>query len=144
MKVILLTDVPGVGNRHEIKDLKSGFAQNVLIAKGLAVLANKSELAKLKNYKEKAQERKSEDCQSFKDALAKLKDEEIIIKSKVNEKGHLFKAVGAKDVIESVKKITGYELTEKMIEMDNIKEVGIHKIKIKNQELSEEINITIE
>ncbi len=31
-----------------------------------------------------------------------------------------------------------------MIEMDNIKEVGIHKIKIKNQELSEEINITIE
>ncbi len=144
MKVILLADVPGVGNRHEIKDLKSGFAQNVLIARGLAVLATKSELAKLKNQKEQVRERKNEDAQSFKEALAKLKDREIIIKSKSNEKGHLFKAVGPKDIIKSVKENTGYQLTEKMIEMSNIKEVGIHKIRIKNQELVKEINITIE
>jgi large subunit ribosomal protein L9 len=53
MKVILLADVPKVGNRYDIKDLKEGYAPNVLISKGLACLATKAELAKLDDMKNK-------------------------------------------------------------------------------------------
>jgi hypothetical protein len=34
--------------RYDVKDLKEGYAQNVLISKGLAVLATPAELAKQK------------------------------------------------------------------------------------------------
>jgi hypothetical protein len=47
MKVILLTDVPKVGNRYDVKDFADGYAKNVLIAKGLAELATPHALMKL-------------------------------------------------------------------------------------------------
>ncbi|HQC46340.1 MAG TPA: 50S ribosomal protein L9, partial [Candidatus Paceibacterota bacterium] len=59
MKVILLTDVPKIGNRYDVKELKDGFAQNALIAKGLAVLATKSELAKIENRKKETDQKKA-------------------------------------------------------------------------------------
>ncbi len=53
MKVILLTDIPKVGNKYDVKEFKEGYAQNVLLSKGLACLATKSELAKLDDRKNK-------------------------------------------------------------------------------------------
>ena len=40
MKVILLEDVKGTGKKGEVKEVKDGYAQNFLIKKKLAVVAN--------------------------------------------------------------------------------------------------------
>ena len=60
MKVILLTDIPKVGNKYDVKDFKEGYAQNVLLAKGLACLATKAELAKLDDRKRVMEKKKQE------------------------------------------------------------------------------------
>ena len=90
MKVILLTDVPKIGNRYDVKELKDGFAQNALIAKGLAILATKSELAKIENRKKETDQKKALGNRLFEEILSKVNDKEIIIKAKANDKGHLF------------------------------------------------------
>lgn len=51
MKVILLSDVKGVGKRFDEKNVSDGYAQNFLLPKSLAVVADASGLAKVNQLK---------------------------------------------------------------------------------------------
>lgn len=144
MKVILLTDIPKVGNKYDVKEFKEGYAQNVLLAKGLACLATKAELAKLEDRKKQMERKKEEEIKSFNDLINSVGDKLITIKAKANEKGHLFKAVGPYDVALSIKEITGIEIDEKSIAMEHIKNLGTYKISIKKGDKKGECQIQVE
>ena len=129
MKIILLTDVPKVGNRYDILDLKEGYAQNVFLSKGLAVLATPAELAKLADKKNQIEKKKKEEMDTFLELISKVNGKAVTIKAKANDKGHLFKAVSPHDVAQAVKKETGIDLDEKSLRMDHIKTTGMHSVK---------------
>ena len=50
MKVILLTDIKGVGKKDQIINASDGYARNFLFPKKMAVEANKENLSKLKAF----------------------------------------------------------------------------------------------
>lgn len=143
MKVILLTDIPKVGNRYDVKDFKEGYAQNVLLAKGLAVLATPVELAKLESRKRQTEKKREEEMKSFMDLIKTIGNKVVTIKAKANDKGHLFKAVGPKDVAVAIKEITGVEIDEKSIVMEHLKTLGTHKISIKKGDKKGECEVII-
>lgn len=144
MKVILLTDVPKVGVRHQIKDLKDGFAQNVLIAKGLAVMATPKALADLEKRKLEIRHKVNKELETFDEIINSLKDQNIIIKTKANEKGHLFKAINSKDVATAIKNKINIEIDENSIIMNHVKELGVHNIILKKGDREGEFQIKIE
>jgi len=144
MKVILLTDIPKVGNKYDVKDFKEGYAQNVLLAKGLACLATKIELAKLEDRKRKTEKKKEEEIESFTNLISSVVGKIITIKAKANEKGHLFKAVRPRDVVLAIKEITGVEIDEKSLTMNHIKNLGPHTILIRKGDKRGECQIVIE
>jgi large subunit ribosomal protein L9 len=131
MKVILLTDVPKVGNRYDVKDLKEGYAQNVLIARGLAELATPHALSKLEAKKAAMNKKKEEEAQAFDALISSINGTQITIKAKANEKGHLFKAVSAHDIAHAIKTISGIEIDTDAIVIGQIKELGSHTITVK-------------
>ena len=143
MKVILLADIPKVGNKYEVKDFKEGYAQNVLLAKGLACLATKAELAKLEDRKRVAQKKKEEEDKTFSNLINSVGSKVITIKAKANEKGHLFKAVGPRDVVDAIKNMTGVEIDEKSLTMEHIKNLGSHTVSIKKGDKKGECQILI-
>ena len=144
MKVILLTDIPKVGNKYDVKDFKEGYAQNVLLAKGLACLATKAELAKLEDRKRVMEKKKEEEMKSFADLISSVSNTTITIRAKVSDKGHLFKAIGPQDVIKAIKEMTDITIDEKSLKMEHIKTLGLHTVFIKKGDKKGECQIRVE
>lgn len=130
MKIILTTDIPKVGNRYDLKEFKDGYA-NVLIARGVAILATPQALSSLEAKKRDTEKKKEEEMQTFDSLVASINNTKIEIKAKANEKGHLFKSVSPRDVASAIKNITGVEIDEGSIVMEHIKELGTHSVEIK-------------
>jgi len=143
MKIILLTDIPKIGNKYDVKDFKEGYAQNVFLSKGLACLATPAELAKLEERRKQLERKKEEEIKLFSNLVSSVGDKIITIKAKANEKGHLFKAVGPHDVVLAIKEMTGVEIDEKSLTMEHIKDVGSHKVFIKKGEKRGECQISV-
>ncbi len=145
MKVILTRDVVKIGNKYDVKEFSDGYAQNVLISKGLAIRATPNELAKLEERKKFLNEKKKNEDNKFNAAINRIKESSIVLKIKSNEKGHLFRSVQKDEIIKIFKDLAQYEISEDDITFKKvIKEVGMHTILIKKGGLSDEFNITIE
>ena len=145
MKVILLTDIPKVGNRYEVKEFKEGYANNALISKGLAELATPQALARLNAHREKTKKQKEEEAKTFSELISKVNNKIILLKEKANEKGHLFSSVAKKEIVKAIEKETGLVIEENHIVIPNpIKEVGNHKIKIKKGDKEGDCTIVVE
>ncbi len=144
MKVILLQDVPKIGNRYDVKDFKEGYAQNVLLSKGLAELATPQALAKLEARKRDMDKKRLDEMTAFNELISKVTDTVVTIKARANDKGSLFKQVSARDVVDAVRKSTGVDLDESTVVVGHIKELGTYTVKIKKGDKSGECKVVVE
>lgn len=131
MKVILLTDIPKIGNKYDVKDFKEGYAQNVLLSKGLAELATPQALQKLEARKRSLEKKREDEQNAFNTLISSIGTSLIVVKAKANEKGHLFKAVSSREIISAIKNASGIDIDEDTLHMEHIKELGIHSVTIK-------------
>ena len=132
MKVILLQDVPKVGKKDQVLDVKEGYARNFLFTKKLAVEATPANMKELQRQEkiraDKAAEQKAEAV-----ALGqKLKDITVTIQTKCGAGGKLFGAVTNKEIAEQLEKSTGIKLDKRKINLDeNIKTLGPYRPMVK-------------
>ncbi len=147
MKIILLQDVPGVGKKWEVKQVKGGYARNYLLARNLAVLATKSALKDVKIKHEQEVQKRAVHEDLFDKALESLKDSVIVIERKANEKGHLFDGVDVKEIAGLIEEKLKGEISPDYIQFEKpIKEIGQHEITIqkKDHKVSFKIEIKAE
>lgn len=144
MKIILTTDVPKLGNRDDVLDLKEGFAQNVLLSKGKAILATPQALSQLANKKISILKKKEEDNKLFASLIDNINNKKIIILAKANEKGILFQSIKPKEVASHIEKSTGLLIDEdSIIIKEHIKNIGSHLILIKKGDLSGKCEVVV-
>ncbi|MEK7219262.1 MAG: 50S ribosomal protein L9 [Patescibacteria group bacterium] len=131
MKVIFLKDVPRVGKRHDIKEVPDGYAMNFLIPRGLAQTATPKAVAELElRKKEVVIEREVQETLLLKN-LEEIKGKIVMMKSKANDKGHLFSAIHKKEIIEELKRQQNANIDEDFIVLEKpIKEIGEFEIPI--------------
>ncbi len=145
MKVILLQDVAKVGRRHEVKELADGYARNFIIARGLGIVADKKNLAKLQAMKTQAHSEAAVQEELLAKVLAKLKAAKPIIKAKANPEGHLFAQIHAAQITELLAKTERVNLKpEQIIIPKPIKTVGEHQLKIKTPSGEGEFRLVVE
>jgi len=130
MKVLLIKDVPKLGKKGEIKEVKEGYGRNYLIAKGFAKLATKEVIKEWEEEQKKLQAEKEKEIQK----LNKLKEEieklTITIAKKLGNNGHLYGAVTKEDIASALKE-KNIEIDKKLIDAKNIKSLGEHIVDIK-------------
>jgi len=103
MKVILLSDVPKVGKKGEIKEVADGYARNFLIARGLAVMASGTSKKILEKQKEEEAEL---DAQRREEArqLAKVLEQKLLTFTVKAKNGKVSGSVSTKQIEEELKK----------------------------------------
>lgn len=132
MKVILLKDVPKVGNRDDVQTVADGYAINFLIPHGLAKKATNKEVIQLEKLEEKTKEKKSAEKSELAKKLKEIKGRDIVLEEKVNDKGHLFAKVHRAEVVSALKKQADIDLGPEAILLEEpIKEVGEFEIPIR-------------
>jgi len=132
VKVILLKDVPNIGQAGEVKEVAVGYGRNYLIPKKLAVLATPAAL------KEFEQERRAEISRQLRSdvELAEfartLEGLSITIKARAGSEGRLYGSITSADIAQELRRITGYEIDKRKIELEEpLRKLGSHRVAVR-------------
>jgi len=130
MKVIFLKDIENLGKKHEIKEVKAGYARNFLFPKNLAKPVTKETLKWLEIQKEIAAKKAEEELKKIQDFVSQIDGLEVIFKVKIGEKGEFFESINVQKISEKLKEV-GFEIKKTQIELkEPIKELGEFPTKI--------------
>ncbi|MCK9352273.1 MAG: 50S ribosomal protein L9 [Candidatus Paceibacterota bacterium] len=131
MKVVFLKDVPKMGKKYDVKEVADGYAQNFLLPKKLAEVADKNTEKRIEKMKKSEVEMKKVDEALLHKNLKELGETVITIKGKANERGHLFAAIHKEELSLKLKEMAGLDIPPEYINMEKpVKEVGEHEIHV--------------
>lgn len=132
MEVILLKDVPKIGRKGEVKKVADGFGNNMLIKKGLAILATPDAKAKIAKDAKSNQDAKAKAKSKFEQQKIEIEKRIFSLGVKVGDKGQIFSSVHEKDVAAAIFQKTKIQLEKNQFEpLHGIKQLGEHLITIK-------------
>ncbi|NLY37590.1 MAG: 50S ribosomal protein L9 [Tissierellia bacterium] len=131
MKVILLTDVKGMGKKGDLLEAKDGYARNYLLPRELAMEATPSNLREL-DHQNAAKDKKEIKALEKAEALKNKMEKEVLeMKVKAGEAGRIFGSVTAMDISTGLKRL-GYNVDKKRIVLEHpLKTLGEHEVKLK-------------
>ena len=131
MQVILIQDVDNLGARHELVNVKNGYARNYLIPRKLAVEANPSNL---KQHEEKLKviaKKEAAMLAELNKVIEILKSSPVKVAAKTGTTGKIFGSITSLQIARAIRDQKGYEIDRKRITIsDDVKELGTHKVSI--------------
>ena len=132
MKVILRSNVEGVGYTGDVVEVANGYAQNFLMPKGLAMRATEGAVSQAAAMK------RSRDLQDLKqrevaeEAAQRLEAVAISIEARVGQDDQLYGSVTTSDIAEAVQAQTGIELDRRNMSLEEpIRQVGTHQVEMR-------------
>lgn len=129
MKVILRTDVEGVGHKGDVADVADGYARNFLIAKGFALRASAGAEKQAEAMRRARELRDAADRSVAEEMATRLASNTLRIAANAGEGGKLFGSVTTADIALAAMEQAGVELDRRIINIpDPIKTVGTHSI----------------
>lgn len=145
MKVILLADVKGTGNKEEIVNVSDGYARNFLFPKKLAVEATPGAAKEIE--RKKAAERQRElERRNEADAKARtLRGKVITVKAKAGAQGRLYGSITGQEVADALNAQYQVSVDKRKIELSEvIRSVGDYEAVIKlYPEISAKMNLRV-
>ncbi len=125
MKILLRSDVQGLGRRGDIVDVKTGYARNYLLPSGAALAATDTMELQAASMRKK---RDLRDAQSRDAAMAQrsvIEAATVTVAARAGSNGRLFGSVTEADIVNALRTATGISLDRTAIHMgEHLKEVG--------------------
>lgn len=127
MKLILTSDVSGLGGPGDVVEVKDGYGRNYLVPRGLAVAWTKGGEKQVAQIKRARSTREIRDLGHAQQVKAQLEAKPIQLASKAGAGGRLFGSIGGADIAAAVLAAGGPELDRRKVTIGNpIKTVGQH------------------
>ncbi len=131
MKVLLIKDVKNLGKAGDIKEVKDGYGQNFLVAKGLAKVATPKVIEEYKAEQERLAKEKADEIARLNSEKEKLESVEISIEKPSAPIG-IRGSVTNNDISKAIKEQLGFDIDKhKIILKKALKSEGLHTVEIK-------------
>jgi large subunit ribosomal protein L9 len=128
MRIILRSDLDGLGKRGDIVEVSDGHARNFLLPKGHAIVATDGAVDQAARMR-KARDTRDSSARDAATAIAsKLVPMVIKVPAKAGVEGKLFGSVTSSDIVAAVRNETGIELERRQLEVELIKTLGSHTV----------------
>lgn len=132
MKVLLRSDVDGVGKRGDLVEVADGHARNYLIPKGLATRATAGVDQQASAMRKARDVRDAADRSAAQEVATRLVPTVITVAAKAGPEGKLYGSVTAADIAEAISAQAGIELDRRALQLDEpIKVTGTHSVSAK-------------
>lgn len=144
MKVILLRDLRGLGQKGAVKEVSDGYAVNFLFPQKAAEPATEEKLAAVAaEIAKKTAEKEAEELALDK-KVDTLRGATFVIKVKAAPSGGLFKKVTDNDVVKAIRAEKSLEIPTSAIILDEpLRSVGKHEVGLKSKHKKAEITVEI-
>lgn len=145
MKVLLLQNVPKLGQKGQIKNVNEGYARNFLLPKKMVKFVSEDEIAKIQKQLSKQEEQEKRHQNEVVQILKKIDGSKITIKEKASEQGHLFAQIHVDKLIEVIKKQLDVVLDKDWIKIkEPLKRVGDFSLDIEAYDFKVKIKLFVE
>lgn len=129
VKVILRSDVAGLGKRGDIVEVSKGYARNFLAPRHLAIPATDGAAQQAQAMRRARDLKDAKDRESAEEIAKVLVARTIEIQARAGEAGRLFGSVTSTEIADAVAAQTGIELDRKDLQLEeHIKELGTHHV----------------
>ncbi len=124
MKLILTSEVEGLGAPGDIVEVKDGYGRNYLIPRGFAMPWTKGGEKQVVAIKRARDAREIRDLGHAQEVKAQLEALSVTVEAKAGETGRLFGSVTNADVVTAVRKAGGPLLDKRSVDVAAVKTVG--------------------
>ena len=131
MKVILRSDLAGLGKRGDICEVKEGYARNYLLPRGKAMVANDGAVSQAASMRRARDLRDAQDRESAQTVASALVARTITIPAKSGAEGRLYGSVTTADIADAVSEQTGITIDRRQLVVEPIKSLGTHSVSAK-------------
>jgi large subunit ribosomal protein L9 len=145
VEVILRDDVPHLGKIGEVVRVKPGYARNYLFPRGLAIEANRKNLAVLEHQRRIIGAKADRERKSAEAAAKKLDGLQLTVRARAGEEGRLFGSVTNIDV-ERLLAEKGFNVERRRIALaEPLKQLGTFPIVVQvGRDVRATVQLTIE
>lgn len=141
MRIVLRSDVSGIGKRGDIVEVADGFARNHLVPSGRAIFATpgvSSQAAAMRRARDLRDARDREGAEAVAQRLVPMT---ITVEARAGREGRLFGSVTSSDVVAAVAAQAGIELDRhKLLSHEPLKTLGTHALGVR---LHPEVEFTL-
>lgn len=144
MDIILLQDIDKLGSKFEVVTVKNGYGRNYLIPKGMALIANKSNMKRLGEVKRREEEHADKIRDQFEALKTRLQGEVLKIGAKVGASDKIFGSVTSLQISNALKEQFDVDVDRRKISIpEDIKTIGTYTADL-NLHKDIDINVAFE
>lgn len=145
MKVLLLADISGVGQKGEVIEVADGYAVNFLIPNKKARFASAQDERGAVDQKKQKEEAHAQQKAAHAEAIKKLDGKTVTLTARASEEGHLFAALHVDDIFTALEQQYGVSLTTKHLMLESpIKTVGEHLLPLEEEGVRGTLKLVVE
>jgi len=140
-ELLLLQPVENLGDEGDTVSVKSGYARNFLLPRGIAIPVTRSNRKQIESLRDRADKRRASELENAQATAAKLEPINIAFAVKTGPGGKMFGSVTAQDLINRIAE-EGVSLEKRQVSLYNpVKSLGKHTTRIR---LHPEVSVDFE